>query len=373
MIDHEPFRFLAAKDVGGALTPVEAGELELHLADCPACRADAAAMRRDHLMLVASVVDAPVAPRVRQKVMETLETGRRGGWLLPVLVAVALLLAVLLATGSSSPARDPRLRRIRSPVTGRTATARPCTPCRFTDPAQPPRRGPRGVLGPLRRRPRVRGGQRHDPAAERDRRGVLAGRVSRWQQRCPVHLSVYPRPGHRLARRPSRRDLRSIRPASPAVVAPSSSQSSAPASTTPEATTVIPAVAGSFTYVVREGAGVALSSIDAAGTAPVRGTWSFQALPDGAIQSGSVTCLAVRGNEAFAFGAPGTGGRAAFFWLQDGDGPEAQGIERSHGCRTWRPTHYPRASSHRPRTRCRAGAATAARGSPASWIQGRSR
>lgn len=57
------------------------------------------------------------------------------------------------------------------------------------------------------------------------------------------------------------------------------------------------------------------------GTDPVRGTWSWQPLPDGLILSGPVTCLVIDGNEAFVFGPAKVGGRAAFMWVVDGGGP----------------------------------------------------
>jgi hypothetical protein len=73
-------------------------------------------------------------------------------------------------------------------------------------------------------------------------------------------------------------------------------------------------VTGSYTYAVFEGGPERSVTIDAHGSTPVKGSWSF----NGTI-SGPVTCLVVDGDEAFMFG-PGTiGGRGAFFWVRDGE------------------------------------------------------
>jgi hypothetical protein len=328
MIDHEPFRFLAAKDVGDQTTPAEAVELEAHLAGCPTCSADAALLRRDHLALVASLVDAPVAPRVRGRVVAAVENDRRGGWVLPVLVAAALLLAALLAAGlfvaapRPAPAPDPfaGVWQARDSVIVHTVSFHGSGPNRLVEVVEEVSErcggdlafgaGSGAILVP----------------------GVIEGEFSRVVCRDGSDATPFSfRYTHDLAA-----DLladesgvifaRSSR-ASPSVVAPSTSPSAVPASVTaPTTTPVVPTVTGSFTYVLREGAAGRSVSIDAAGMDPVVGTWSFQALPDGAVQSGSVTCLVLVDNEAFVFGAPARAGeRAAFIWLQDGDGPGGAG------------------------------------------------
>ena len=80
-------------------------------------------------------------------------------------------------------------------------------------------------------------------------------------------------------------------------------------------------VTGSYTYIVVEGRPGRAVTVDAHGTDPIRGTWSFQALPAGVVQSGSVTCLVVEGDDAFMFGPATVGGRAAFLWVRDGGAP----------------------------------------------------
>lgn len=326
MIDHEPFRFLAAKDVGGALSTVEAHELELHRAECPACRAEAAAMRRDHLALVASLVDAPLAPRVRQKIVAAVENERRAGWLLPVLVAAALLLAALIAAGlfvagpRPAPAPDPFTGdwQARDSATVHTVSFHGSGPNRLVEVLEEVSLRCGGDLafgagsGTIQL-PTVIEGE-FSRVVCRD--GSDATPFTFRYTHDPVTNLLVDDAGVTFAR--------SSR-ASPAVVAPGISPSNAPASAAASATPVVPTVTGSFTYIVGEGGAGRSVAIDAAGTEPVRGTWSFQALPDGAVQSGSVTCLVVVGNEAFAFGAPGTGRRAAFIWLQDGNGPGGVG------------------------------------------------
>jgi hypothetical protein len=98
---------------------------------------------------------------------------------------------------------------------------------------------------------------------------------------------------------------------------PSGPPSTPPTSSTPSAD--LDRVSGSYTYKVFGDAPERSVSVEAIGSDPVTGTWTFQALPDGAPQSGPVTCLLVQGNEAFMFGPPAeAGGRGAFLWVIDG-------------------------------------------------------
>lgn len=75
-------------------------------------------------------------------------------------------------------------------------------------------------------------------------------------------------------------------------------------------------VTGSYSYAVFEGGPTRSVVIDAHGSTPVKGRWSF----NGAI-SGDVTCLVVDGDQAFMFGPGTVGGRGAFFWVRDGAAP----------------------------------------------------
>ena len=77
MTDHETYLLLAAKQISEPLTAEEEADLATHLAACPACRSKAAGMRRDELAMHAQLVQATVAPSVRQRVLAEAH-GRRG-------------------------------------------------------------------------------------------------------------------------------------------------------------------------------------------------------------------------------------------------------------------------------------------------------
>jgi hypothetical protein len=76
MTDHETFVLLAAKQISEPLTAGEEGDLEAHLATCPACRSMAAGMRRDAARLRAELGPTTVSPRIRRRVLEEA-AGRR--------------------------------------------------------------------------------------------------------------------------------------------------------------------------------------------------------------------------------------------------------------------------------------------------------
>jgi hypothetical protein len=111
MMDHERIRSLAAAEIHPGLSPAEAAELEAHLASCPICRELLAAMRQDDARLRAALVDAPVAPRVRRRVLDEADgRGRRDPRLVVVLAATLVLTIVIggaLIGASLSTTRPP--------------------------------------------------------------------------------------------------------------------------------------------------------------------------------------------------------------------------------------------------------------------------
>lgn len=109
MSDHERFRLLAAQRIGGGLTAEEIRELDAHLATCDDCRREAAAMLRDHRLILASLAEAPVAPRVRAAVRAAAQ-GRRATatWRLLAVAAVLVLGgAGVAAIAGSRPSPTP--------------------------------------------------------------------------------------------------------------------------------------------------------------------------------------------------------------------------------------------------------------------------
>jgi hypothetical protein len=84
-----------------------------------------------------------------------------------------------------------------------------------------------------------------------------------------------------------------------------------------QATGTVDSVTGSYSYVVFEGGAPRSVVVDAHGTDPIKGTWSF----GGGQLSGPVTCLVVDGDQAFMFGPGTVGGRGAFLWVRDGGTP----------------------------------------------------
>lgn len=126
MIDHERFRFLAARDVGGQLEPDEILELEAHLSSCPTCRSEATRLKRDHLQLSAVLADLPVSPRVRSTVVAAAQ-GRHSANAWPLLAAAALIVLLTGATGllvgSQAPSPNPIVERSVPPPTEPTVSA----------------------------------------------------------------------------------------------------------------------------------------------------------------------------------------------------------------------------------------------------------
>jgi len=238
MIDHERFRLLAAKRVGGRLDPDEATELDTHLASCRPCRIEADQLERDHRLLSAALSDAPVAPQVRSAVVAAARGGRRSSpWLL--LAAAALLLLALSAAvvfvGTSQP--SPAIDSSRPPELSPTAPLLP-TPSPQPSPSPSPAPSP-------------------SPSPSPDR----------------------PSPGPEVS------------------------------------------ITGEYRYVVVKGRPGRSVTLDVHGTDPVLGSWSLRAAPDGPLQGGPVTCLVVKGRDAFMFGPATTGERAAFLWVRDGKTP----------------------------------------------------
>ena len=123
MTDHEAFRELAARAVDGDLTAAEATDLASHLDACPSCRAFAAGLRRDDLLLRATIDDAPVASRIRDRVLAEArgESRRFDGRLILVLAAALALAAIGIPI-----------------LAGRAPDARPSTPPTTVAPSPAP-------------------------------------------------------------------------------------------------------------------------------------------------------------------------------------------------------------------------------------------
>lgn len=98
MNDHETFLLLAAKQIGERLSDQEEAELSAHLAACPSCRATAAAMRRDDILLRGELGVVPVSPRVRRRVMDQASGVRRIDWRTVLALAATLVVAGAGAT-----------------------------------------------------------------------------------------------------------------------------------------------------------------------------------------------------------------------------------------------------------------------------------
>jgi len=77
---------------------------------------------------------------------------------------------------------------------------------------------------------------------------------------------------------------------------------------------------GTYTYTSTSGPKTV--TIDARGTDPVKGSWTFQSRQT---ISGTITCLVVDGDDAYMFGPPTSGDLAAFLWVHDGGTPGAAG------------------------------------------------
>ena len=92
-------------------------------------------------------------------------------------------------------------------------------------------------------------------------------------------------------------------------------------SPTPAAATLTPighSVTGTFTYGVPGEPFARGVSVDAHGDTLVLGSWTIQDQPDGPLETGSIDCLLVQGDDAFMFGSPYVSDRAAFLWIHDG-------------------------------------------------------
>ena len=93
MMDHERFQLLAAQQVDGTLTEEESGALAAHLATCHECRRIASGIERDHRFLVAGLQDAPLAPRVVERVLTAARPRRElPRWWVPLGVAGLVVL-----------------------------------------------------------------------------------------------------------------------------------------------------------------------------------------------------------------------------------------------------------------------------------------
>jgi hypothetical protein len=84
-----------------------------------------------------------------------------------------------------------------------------------------------------------------------------------------------------------------------------------------QAASSVDKVTGTYGYTSTSGPKTV--SIDAHGTDPVKGTWSFRSTR--ANIRGVVTCLVVDGSDAWLAGTPTNGEFGAFFYLHDGGTP----------------------------------------------------
>ena len=322
MIEHDSFLFLAAKGLSAPLGPAEVDELETHLAGCAVCQANVAGYRRDHEALVRSLAEVPVPEHLRAAVVRT-DAGHRRSSGLTLLVAAALLIVGLLAlaafAGSSRPAPVPVVDLNgswdESPDDGviTTITISGSGSTRLVEFID--------LSGA-----RCGGDEAHGagsgtvgPANE------VSGEFSRVQ--CQDGSNLVPFPFRYtydeetgLLRDQDGVTYRRVVASSPSpslapTVGPTPSES-APTAPTPSAD--LDVVSGTYTYTVNGDLPGRSASVEARGSDPVSGTWTFQALPDGALQTGPVTCLVVRGSEAFLFGPSAEeGGRGACLWIVD--------------------------------------------------------
>ena len=217
MTDHETFLTLASRQLHEDLSKAEDSALREHLAACPACRSLVAEMRSDDARLrTVLVVDDPVAPGVRRRVLEEAAGQRRLDPRLALAIAATLVLAILGLAAISGGAPGP---------------------------AVPPASTP------------------------------------------------------------------------PPSKVPSPTATSSPVGS-PSATATL---SGVYTYSVFGGPGRGVSITAQQVGSAVTGRWSLWHVGENPDQTdGSVTCLVVRGREAFAFGTADDGGPAAFFWVHDG-------------------------------------------------------
>lgn len=237
MIDHESFLVLASRKLSEPLTEQERDSLAAHLGSCRDCRNTVSAMQRDDGLLKATLIVAPVAPRVRRVVLDAAGSRRRHDPRLAVVFAAVLvvaLAAIPLFAGRFGPSPEP------------TATASPtASPTLGASPSTSPT-------------------SRSTPSTPSS----------------PPSLSV------------------------PAVSA---------------------SLVGTYSYSVVEGSGRGVSIDARSDTAgAITGTWSIWAMPDGPLNTGTITCLVVRGQDAYASGPGSDGAPATFFWVHDG-GPAGAG------------------------------------------------
>ena len=318
MIEHDSFLFLAAKDLSAALGPAELDELETHLAGCAMCQENAAGYRRDHQALVRSLSEVPVPQRVRAAVVRTAAGHRRTNGL-TLLVAAALLIVGLLAlvafAGSARPAPVVDLNGSwdESPNDGviTTITISGSGPTRLVEfidlsgarcGGDESRGAGSGAVGPA---------------------NEVSGEFSRVQCQDGSNLMPFPfrytyDEGAGLLRDQDGVTYRRV-VASSSLPTPSTTVGPTPSQSAPTPSADLDVVSGTYTYTVSGDLPGRGASVEARGSDPVTGTWTFQALPDGAVQTGPVTCLVVRGPEAFLFGPSAEeGGRGAFLWIVDG-------------------------------------------------------
>lgn len=119
MTDHESFLLLAAKRIGEPLTEQEATDLAAHLDTCPSCRAIASGMERDDVRLRSVLGEAPVSPRVRERVLAEAAGRRSIDPRLVLVIAAALALAAIAGPVIIGSAPGPR--PLPSPTTGETS------------------------------------------------------------------------------------------------------------------------------------------------------------------------------------------------------------------------------------------------------------
>jgi hypothetical protein len=327
MIEHDRFLFLAAKDLSVPLAPDETAELDAHLVTCPVCTADSAGFQRDHQALVRSLNEVSVGAHVLPNVLGRAAGSRRSS-LVPIVVAAALLILGLvlvgLMAGSPRPTPAVDLNGVwnESPGDGviTTVTISGSGSTRLVEFID---------LSGARC-----GGDESSGAGSGVVSSVneISGEFSRVQCQDGSDLETFPfrytyDEDTGLLRGLDGVTYRRVAESSPA---PSSSLSpplsELPSQEAPTPSADVDLVSGNYTYSVNGGGAERAAAVEARGSDRVTGTWTFQALPDGAEQTGPITCLVVRGSEAFLFGPSAEeGGRAAFTWVIDGgaDGDRA--------------------------------------------------
>lgn len=121
--DHRRYRLLAAAAVDGGLTADQGAELEAHLSTCAACRADAAAMLRDHRWLAAPGPATLPDPRVLAAILREARSDRPSGTLRWAGGVAAALVIALAGFGAYISGTAPGAQQMAIPTPGPSSVA----------------------------------------------------------------------------------------------------------------------------------------------------------------------------------------------------------------------------------------------------------